>query len=232
MARVTYGNIISDLSGSIGGTTFQRNFSGKIARSRPNTKVNPTSALAEYQNNMSQLVSIWPSLSDAAKTAWGDLALAHTHSDQWGTTKKLNGYQWFLTCNLNSMSCNEPIKSFPQTYGPIAQPGPFVLSATSSSFTITMTPAYQFEFSNQLLYASPPLRQASLKLRKSHFKIATLHLGLTTTIEILSYYEDYFKVSWSDLFARSDCSIIVSLKALDDEAQYSSTLSRAIIKIN
>ena len=42
MARVEYGAIVTDLTGSIGGTTFQRNSSGAIARSRAYTPVNPS----------------------------------------------------------------------------------------------------------------------------------------------------------------------------------------------
>ena len=89
MARVTYGPLITELAGSIGGVTFQKNSSGNVARLKSKKPLNPTLAQANQQTLLSQLVAYWSTLSQVNKDTWNDLAAAHDHVTPWGETKTL-----------------------------------------------------------------------------------------------------------------------------------------------
>jgi hypothetical protein len=101
MARVTYGPLITELAGSIGGITFQRNSSGSIARLKPNKPVNSSWLQQARQTVLSTVIALWPTLSFAQQTGWNNFAAAHDHADEYGNMKTISGFQWFVSCNLN-----------------------------------------------------------------------------------------------------------------------------------
>jgi len=168
MARVTYGSGITELAGSIGGVTYQKNASGNIAKLRSNPIVNPTSRQAVYQNNMAKLVAYWPTLSQANKDVWNDLAAAHLHTTPWGNEKALSGYQWFMSINLYRLLGNWIPLDIPIEWVTYNPPNAFTLTPTADTLKIIWDPAYNPTL-HLLIYLSLPLRQSSLKLRRSLF---------------------------------------------------------------
>lgn len=232
MARVTYGAMITELSGSIGGTSFQKNFSGDIARARPRPVRNNTFPQQEFQNNMSVLIALWPTLTQVQKNSWDAVADSYDLTSPWGITKTISGYQWFLSQNLNALSVGLTIALTGQTPIVIAKPDDFDLEADNTKFNILWDPAYNPDVSHTFLYASPPLRQASLKLRRALFLIENLHLVDETSVSIKTFYEDYFRLNWADFFDNSNCSIIIRLKNVFDDGYFTSTFTSNIIKIN
>jgi hypothetical protein len=232
MARVTYGPEVTELAGSIGGVTFQKNASGNVARLRPNPTVNPTSLQAGYQTNMAYLVSFWPTLSQANKDLWDAFALAHDHTTPWGEIKTLSGYQWFLSVNLNRLvEITTPLPS-PPAWTAHPPPTAFLLSHTDAAFYITFTPALTFP-DDLAIYMSLPLRQSSLKLRRSLFYSHYLHDQTDLLYHSLRIpFENLANVTWTDFWNSADCSIIVRLKYGSFATGLFSSFTSAIVKIN
>jgi len=168
MARVTYGPEVTELAGSIGGVTYQKNASGNIAKLRSNPVVNPTLRQAVRQNNMAMLVAYWPTLSQADKDLWNDLAAAHLHTTPWGREKALSGYQWFLSANLTHRSIYANVITAPTEWQVFTPPQVFTLTATALTLKIIWAPAYN-PLGHWRIYLTLPLRQSSLKLRRSLF---------------------------------------------------------------
>jgi len=80
MARITYG-LITDIRGSIGGLTFQKNASGAIVRLKSTRVINPSNLLANQQRLLASIVALWFTLTNDQKNAWNALAAAHPFID-------------------------------------------------------------------------------------------------------------------------------------------------------
>jgi len=231
MARVTYGESITEYAGSIGGVTFLRNASGPIAKLRSRPPVNPSPYQSKYQTRMAKLVAYWPTLSQENKVLWDTFAAAHKHTTPWGKEKTLSGYQWFLSVNLYRLLLAQAILPSPPTWHTPAPPDQFTLVATSEYLRLEWDPAYDTTYT-VLYYVSLPLRQSSLKLRRSLFYGYRFTPGAPiSNYEITAKFEALTNVTWETFFASANCSIICRICAgIYTRGIYSSYTS-AIVKI-
>jgi len=231
MARVTYGSGVTELAGSIGGVTYQKNASGNIAKLRSNPTVNPTALQAGYQNNLSYCVAYWPTLSQANKDLWGAFALVHNHTTPWAETRTLSGYQWFLTVNLSRMVIGEPIIDAPAGFEIVAPPAAFVIQISATYIRLYWAGTYA-KVKYLLLYVTLPLRQSSLKLRRSLFYLDFVVWGASIEYwDFTTEYEALTGVTWADFYASADCSIIARVKAFDRNMGIGSSYTSDLIKI-
>lgn len=231
MARVTYGPLVTELAGSIGGVTFLRNASGPIAKLRTNPTVNPSPDQSTYQTKMAYLVSFWPTLSQENKDLWDTFALAHLHTTPWGDEKRLSGYQWFLSVNnIRYPTIPLPL-SAPPAWGVFAPPDSFTLTAFAESFRCNWDPAYD-PGSTLKIYLSLPLRQSSLKLRRSLFYVGYRPPGVPLeTLGLITYFQNLANVTWGTFFASANCSIICRLSHGSITNGLFSAFTSAIVKI-
>ena len=99
MATFKLGAIITDIAGSIGGTTLKRNGAYKVIMN----KSSGTPYSRSYNNPsllyLPFIFKSWSRLSDAEKTAWGQQALLFTFPDKFGTLRTLSGRQLFVKLN-------------------------------------------------------------------------------------------------------------------------------------
>lgn len=231
MARVTYGALITELAGSIGGITFQRNSSGSIARLKPNLPVNPSPEQALQNNSLATLVSLWSSLSAADKLSWNTFAGLHLKTDDWGNAKQLNGFQWFMACNLNLLFVGEAIINTAPAWTALAPPTTFTLSADETFFKVTFSAPYVPATNYTMVYVSAPLRQSSLKQRRSLFSAGPQPVTGTLYIALKTAYESLFNLTWADFFNSADASIIVHVKQIQEGTGLSSPFTSSLIKI-
>ena len=231
MARITYGSIITDIKGSLGGTTYQANSSGKIGRSKPYTPVNPSSFQTDRQTMLASLVSKWSLLSAANKGLWNALAAAHQHTDAWGVTKFLSGYQWFLSYNLNCVNSNQAVQLFPQGFVSVAPCSQFTANIYSNYLTINWAAPESFPGSYAFIYATPPLRQNNVNIKKSLFFIKLWDTSTVTYIDVTTWYEAAFGVSLASLVASSNCSIVLRLKNMSEDTGYVSAFTSAVVQL-
>ena len=99
MATFKLGAIITDIAGSIGGTTLKRNGSYKVIMN----KSSGTPYSRSYNNPSLQYLPFifksWGRLSDEEKAAWKEQALLFTFPDKFGTLRTLSGRQLFVKLN-------------------------------------------------------------------------------------------------------------------------------------
>ena len=99
MATFKLGAIITDIAGSIGGTTLKRNGSYKVIMN----KSSGTPYSRSYNNPSLQYLPFifksWSRLSDAEKAAWKEQALLYTFPDKFGTLRTLSARQLFVKLN-------------------------------------------------------------------------------------------------------------------------------------
>jgi hypothetical protein len=231
MARVTYGALVVDLAGSIGGTTFQKNSSGAIARSRAYTPVNPSVLQSDRQLALCRFVALWPSLTVIQKTAWNDLAAAHLKINDWGVSSRVSGYQWFIAYNLNGYTQGYPAYLVPEAYYLVPPMEYFTLSANASKFDIDFHPTGNSAGTWTGVYATAPLRQSSIKLRKSTFLIDLIHISTETVVHIMDSYSNYFNITWADFYNSANATIVIRLKNFAEDTGYASPFTSNLITI-
>lgn len=231
MARVTYGESITEYAGSIGGVTFLRNSSGPIAKLRSNPPVNPSPDQSTYQLNISILVAFWPTISQANKDLWDAFAAAHDHTTPWGETKTLSGYQWFLSVNLTRLLLSLSILSSAPVWFAVPPPDQFTIETSATYIRAAWSPAYDPPY-NLLFYLTLPLRQSSIKLRRSLFYVCTRPTGdPLDNYDLTSEFEALANVTWATFYASADASVIVRIKHTLVTRGLSSAYTSAIVKI-
>jgi hypothetical protein len=70
MARIKLGPVVTDIAGSIGGMTIQRNKFGLTMRVKPIPLYSQTSAQYAIRRNIRYLQSTWQSLTDGQRLQW------------------------------------------------------------------------------------------------------------------------------------------------------------------
>jgi hypothetical protein len=101
MALVKYGGGVTQLSGSVGGTTYARNRFGNYMRSRTKP-VNPgTQAQDNVRTSMSFLTAHWSTVLTAGeRIAWATYAAAIAMKNRLGETVYLTGFNHFVRSNV------------------------------------------------------------------------------------------------------------------------------------
>jgi hypothetical protein len=232
MARVIYAYPVSELIGSIGGVTFQRNSSGKTARSKPNMTMNPSPGQAVQQYNLSRLVAFWPTLSQAQKDTWTTYLVPHPHVTPWGESKLLNGYQWFLSCNLNMLLANEGPTPVAPSWYVVSPPPVFTLTAVIGNLYAHFAAPWSVTPDHIFVYLTLPLRQSSLKLRRSLFLIDINDTFNDDDLILTSFFESLINVVWADFFNTADANIICRLMVIRKGSGLASPFTSGIVKIS
>jgi hypothetical protein len=231
MARVTYGALITELAGSIGGITFHKNSSGNIARLKPNMPMLPSQLQGNQQYKLSSLIAIWPTLTNVQKTSWNNLAAAHDHVNEFGEIKNLNGFQWFMSCNLNLLVVDAAtILTAPAYAVPALINIDYVY--TGGGNLIMRFPAGTFPNTNKILvYATSPQRQSTMKLRKSTFLLGSVTGYDDYQVNLKPYYEAAILIDWATLLSSGNCTVIFRAKVVSAASGLSSPFSSYLLKI-
>lgn len=100
MARIKLGAIISDLSGSIAGTTFQKNAFGITARAKPKNSYAGTLNQSAVQRAMAQSQFFWHNMSDEQRLAFDRFSSFRPQYAKHNKNSLLGGYQLFMKYSL------------------------------------------------------------------------------------------------------------------------------------
>jgi hypothetical protein len=231
MARVTYGVMITELAGSIGGVTFQKNSSGSIARLKPRMPVNPSQLQSDEENALGQLVTLWPTLSAAEKTSWDDLAAAHNKFTPWGEEKTLNGFQWFMSCNRYLVLAGDSILETAPAYASVTPPTAFTLTADADSLDLVWAAPFSVIPDHLFIYLTLPIRHASLKLRRSMYLVDVNDTLNAASLDITTLFETLTNLDWATFYAASEANIIARLITVEADTGMASQFTASLVKI-
>jgi len=232
MARITYSPGVTKLAGSIGGVTYQRNAFGNTIKQKSNLAKTPTALQAGYQQRLSYLVSLWPTLTQVKKDTWNVFAAAHPHTTTWGSIKKLSGYQWFLSCNLKRMLYHTTAITDPPVWTIEEPPPVFTINYTALYIAVTFSPFYS-PANSIIAYCSLPLKQSSLKLRRSFYLIKTIYKSLPfSNLSLTNEISTLIGSTWTHFANTADSSLIIRLQQGEFDKGLFSPYTSAIVKIN
>lgn len=200
MAQVTYGAYITELKGSIGGSTFQRNAARKICRARPLIFCPHSAWQLTRQRNMARLSFHWSTLSSANKQTWVDLALAHNHIDHWSIEKTITGFQWFMSCNMNLLLTGAFILDTAPAWR-VLNPFPsYTLQTTVDYLRIFMSDIYTQTGYYLFAFCTPLIRESSVKIRKTYVSLGSQTIESDYYVYLSPGWCSRFGYTWSDIF--------------------------------
>ena len=106
MAKFVLGGIVTNIAGSVGGTTLRRVPNGFSMYN----KIKGASVSKLLQNaRVPQIANIfqrWALLSDSERSGWNATALTVTFPDKFGVAKNLTGRQLFSKVNIQGLPAN------------------------------------------------------------------------------------------------------------------------------
>lgn len=115
MAKVKYGEMISAISGKIGGTVHARNKGGAYMRSFA-VPTNPqTTAQSLVRSRLSSLAQQFRTLGQEAISAWNAAAANFPSVDVFGDVRTLSGSQLFVGINSNILNGGGTVITSPPT---------------------------------------------------------------------------------------------------------------------
>lgn len=198
MATFKLGAIITDIAGSIGGTTLKRNGSYKVIMN----KSSGTPYSKSYNNPSLQYLPFifksWGRLSDEEKAAWKEQALIYTFPDKFGTLRTLSARQLFVKLNaqrwldIPSFVDVSTISSFTENF----TIGHVVYNSTEPRFNFSVNGNYKGfqKYYVSLEISLQPLRAPSFISRKviSVYKLAS-GSGVNIIDDVLKAYPFFNK---------------------------------------
>lgn len=122
MASIKYSGLVTDIKGSIGGTTFKGTRSGTVIQNKvtkPPTTVNGakiTKADAGRQMmTIANNVQGWKGLSAEDRNSWDMAAPNFPFKDKFGNEYTPSGYQLYQSINADLQLISEPVLTLPPT---------------------------------------------------------------------------------------------------------------------
>lgn len=121
MARVKLSGLLSDISGSVAGMTFQKSLSGLILRKKP-IPLNPQSSSQLNQRSIiTYLQNLWISLSQSDRNKWIYFLSWSNQTQNHNSKLLISGYQLFIKYQSARMLAGiPPLLSF--VFEPINKP--------------------------------------------------------------------------------------------------------------
>lgn len=99
MATFKLGAIITDVQGSISGTTLRRTTTGHSMYNKQGSQIKSAFAQASRKNALANIFRAWGELDKATQETWAENALLYQVPDKFGKLKNLTGRQLFTKLN-------------------------------------------------------------------------------------------------------------------------------------
>jgi hypothetical protein len=214
MALIQLGEMIANIKGSIGGTTYSMNRAGLTAKTRCVGKRVNTNKQSVSINNSNGITKLWNDLTPIQKFVWNEFAAANTYTDRFGTTKELTGFQYFKVIQTNALYFEDLTLTEPPIYSiPDALPN-YTATLNSSGLVIEFDDTIDTDNVGLHLYASNCIKSMPVKrsglLRELDIRGLDPNIGLNVT----SIWDDYFGLNLIDLQEEGKFNISLSIYAV------------------
>jgi len=196
MARVQYGAVVTELEGSVGGFTFQRNSSGSIVRARPTQSKTSTPKQTLAQSKHATILNQWQRLTLSQKEMWNDYAALYTKVNAFGQDKKLTGLNWYESINqvfdqLGITQVEEP----PAHFVPSGVPS-FSIEITALTLKVIFDPVFTPTDEDLSIWTTQPVTRVTANLRNEYRSTAVVTGDNYGTIDITSAWSAAHGIPW------------------------------------
>jgi hypothetical protein len=216
MARVVYGGGVTEFIGSIGGTTFQSNGSGFIARLIPKITKRRTTLQVNQISIFSYYSQLYRNLSGSDRATWEALAAAESHTNLWNKTSVVNGLHWFLTVNSTNVQLGNAISNTAPAYTlSTALP---VLTAAYAGNVLNLDSATPFGIAGEkiMIYATSPLKGNTGQNRKLFKLIGISNANTIQPKSLNTMWQNTFGLSVANDLVAVGANVIVAVTKVDN----------------
>lgn len=218
MAVIKLGSIVTDIAGSIGGTTFRRTSTGHAVYNKQGRQVKSAFAKASRKNELGNIFSNWYNLSEIERQQWAINASTYPQKDKFGNTKYLSGRQLYTKLNAQLLPAGETsdVNSF-DTFVELAPTNIDTFDISISELSLYI----DGDFSTQFIYISMyQLRRRGRVKPHAHFKrTAVREVGSKTKIDIWNEFQKQFPFADKDqtfgfnIQFANECGVMTSVLA-------------------
>ena len=190
MAKILFGQIITEARGNVAGIVFSRNRAGSYMR----TKVTPLNPQSPKQTGVrtffTTVAQSWRALTAAQRLQWEAAVENFKSSNIFGLIKVLSGAQLYQKLNLNLLNIAQAQISVPPV--PTAVPAITALSAVADvsddKITLTFSPAIDANVVYEC-FATPPLSAGKTFVKNLYKKVANEGVAAVSPLEIAGDYK-------------------------------------------
>lgn len=142
MARIKYGSLVTEISGSIGGSTFQRSSSGNTLRNKPNPIRSTSPAQLLIRQYMKQAHAAWLAMESVERLQWQQFTAYSTPKIKHDKHVIMSGHNLYLKYQVSRLLAGLAIQDtlsyipMPTWYYPVS-----VLSDAPNIYLETDSPA-------------------------------------------------------------------------------------------
>jgi hypothetical protein len=199
MARIQYTGSVSEMKGSVAGSTFQRNASGTIVKSKNNQRFSSSVLQSLAQQRFTQMATKWNGISGSFKAEWQAMSGLYSRTDFYGRVKKLNGYQWFQLVNQNLSMIGASPQSEPYiNFNPIALPL-FQIDANVSTLDFRFSSPQDCSNYYVVLFATAPCSSVQQSSRIQRLFVKLFTGNPVGTVSFLNEYQNIFGIDWASI---------------------------------
>jgi hypothetical protein len=197
MAKANYGNIITELAGSINSNTYQRGRYGNIVRRKPHPINRNTAAQAVVRAFFGTLTKGWQALTQVQRNTWLQATLSFQQVNSLANTITLTGHQLYIAINRNLQTITETLLTVapPKVSVPAFSTASAVAAAGAGTIVLTYTPAIAATEKVEI-YASAPLSQGKKSSSQSYKLIRVITSADVSPLGTSGQYETIYGGSW------------------------------------
>lgn len=109
MANIKLGALITNIAGSVGGSTFRRTQRGIILYNKQGRQIKSAFAKNSVKNRLGAILSSWSFLDGTTRSDWEDLAILYPQKNKFGDDVTLSGRQFYTKLNTQLIPVRESV---------------------------------------------------------------------------------------------------------------------------
>jgi hypothetical protein len=216
MALITLSGLLTDITGSIGGTTFQNTGAGLIARNKPMARKSASPSQSRARQFTGTFTQRWRDLTLVQKLAWDAFATAHTKVNRFGQSKNLSGFAWFESVNYNLTRAGLANVLLPPVYTTAPAVDVFTVTFTPTKIQVTYAVAPAPANTYSLCWASYIVGSGNTSNRSRYRYLQTLAFGGgLVNFDVTSSWQTVYGKTWAGQPAGTKCTIIIGVNYID-----------------
>lgn len=201
MAIIKLGSIVTDLSGSSGGSTVQNSRAGYILRNKPQQVFSRTSSQYSIRSINTAMHAGWKSLNDYQRSVWNYYAKSKPVFNQSGDKYPLSGHSLWLKYQYGRLIEQLPFLTHPDQYLNNYLGPELILNGSFDTTSNWILNAYSSIHDGKLFGAGPPTgRQFSYQTNVFLVGVNTYRVQLTSQNEVGAVYFGNGSAPWQHIY--------------------------------
>jgi len=196
MAAIKFTGLVSDMKGSIGGSTVQGGKQGPIIRAKPKPAQKTLNLQQPRRGYFSTLTRKWSGLTQTKRDAWDAAAPSFPIYNKFGDLVDPSGFNLFLSLNINLNVIGLSYIDTPPTAGSVTAitSVSFLISESLEAFNFSISPT-PVPTKHKYVYYAGPNRSPGVQVNYSTLRVIKVrNEGNGANINIWSDYQDVFGV--------------------------------------